>query len=89
MTRENLYPNAARLADEIEAEMKAIGVWRGEALPEAAYQFRQAFAADTMTFTQWLQYVLLPRVRLQILSFLGTPDNSTTASCQSIFGTSV
>ena len=34
-------------------------------------------------------YVLLPRVRLQILSFLGTPDNSTTASCQSIFGTSV
>jgi uncharacterized protein YqcC (DUF446 family) len=26
-------------------------------------QFEQAFAMDTMAFTQWLQFVFLPRVR--------------------------
>jgi uncharacterized protein YqcC (DUF446 family) len=26
-------------------------------------RFTQAFAMDTMTFTQWLQFVFIPRVR--------------------------
>jgi uncharacterized protein YqcC (DUF446 family) len=58
-----LYGRAAGLAAKIEAEMKAIGCWSEQALPEAAYDFHQAFARDTMSFTQWLQYVLIPRVR--------------------------
>jgi uncharacterized protein YqcC (DUF446 family) len=29
----------------------------------AAYQSKRAFFGDTMTFYQWLQFVLLPRVR--------------------------
>ncbi|WP_224371038.1 YqcC family protein [Hyalangium versicolor] len=58
-----IYTRAAQKIAAIEAEMKAIGVWSAEPLPESAYRFQRAFAADTMSFTQWLQFILIPRVR--------------------------
>ena len=54
----------------IEAEMKRIGYWSASPLPDEAYDFRQAFAMDTMAFSQWLQFILIPRVR-QIISERG------------------
>ena len=48
--------------DAIEAEMKRIGYWSAEPLPEEAYDFRETFAMDTMAFSQWLQFILIPRV---------------------------
>ena len=48
---------------EIEAEMKAIGYWSADPLPEKAYNFRKAFAMDTMAFAEWLQFVFVPRVK--------------------------
>ncbi|HJR72830.1 MAG TPA: YqcC family protein [Luteimonas sp.] len=58
-----LHDQALASADRIEAELRRIGAWRDNPLPEAAYGFRKAFAADTMAFEEWLQFVLLPRVR--------------------------
>ncbi len=58
-----LHERALASAEAIEAELRRIGTWRDEPLPESAYGFRQAFAADTMVFEEWLQFVLLPRVR--------------------------
>jgi len=49
--------------DEIEAEMKRIGYWSDEPLPPEAYNFHRAFAMDTMAFSQWLQFVFVPRVQ--------------------------
>jgi uncharacterized protein YqcC (DUF446 family) len=66
-----LYARVAHAIDEIEAEIKRIGYWSTEPLPEAAYQFQAAFAMDTMTFVQWLQFVFIPRVR-DILAKQGT-----------------
>jgi uncharacterized protein YqcC (DUF446 family) len=63
MNQAQRYAHAAELAAQIEAEMKAIGCWSEQALPESAYDFRQAFAMDTMAFSQWLQFILIPRVR--------------------------
>jgi len=48
--------------DEIEAEMKSIGMWRNEPLPPEAYDFHQAFAMDTMPFAYWLQFIFISRV---------------------------
>jgi uncharacterized protein YqcC (DUF446 family) len=62
-SKSNLYSEAERKISEIEAEMKRIGYWSLEELPEEAYDFQQAFAMDTMAFSQWLQFVLIPRVR--------------------------
>jgi uncharacterized protein YqcC (DUF446 family) len=58
-----LQQEAIRYADLIEAEMRRIGYWQEQPLRPEQMQFTQAFAMDTMTFTQWLQFVFLPRVR--------------------------
>lgn len=58
-----LKQRAARYADEIEGEMRSIGMWQDQPLRPEQLKFKQAFGMDTMTFTQWLQFVFLPRVR--------------------------
>jgi|SRR5215831_3646153 len=58
-----LQQNVIRYADRIEAEMRRIGYWQTEPLRPEQMKFTQAFAMDTMTFTQWLQFIFLSRVR--------------------------
>ena len=48
---------------QIEAEMRQIGMWRAEPLNPEQYEFHSAFAMDTMTFSQWLQFVFIPKVK--------------------------
>jgi uncharacterized protein YqcC (DUF446 family) len=57
------YQAAAEAIDRVEAEIRRIGWWREEPLPPEMYQFTQAFALDTMPFSYWLQFILIPRVR--------------------------
>ena len=57
------YQTATSYADRIENELRALSAWENEPLPEEAYNSRQAFFSDTMTFYQWLQFVLLARIR--------------------------
>jgi|SRR5579864_8994290 len=80
--RHNLdfYQIITNHADCIEQELRALGAWQTDPLPAAAYQSRQAFFADTMTFYQWLQFVLLPRVREIIGSGGEFPSESSVAT---------
>jgi uncharacterized protein YqcC (DUF446 family) len=48
---------------EIENEMKRIGYWQNAPLKPEQYQFRMAFGMDTMAFSQWLQFIFIPRVK--------------------------
>lgn len=48
--------------------MRRIGFWQNEALRQEQLKFTEAFAMDTMTFAQWLQFIFLPRVREAIVS---------------------
>ena len=48
---------------EIENEMKRIGYWQSDLLQPEQYGFRSAFAMDTMAFSQWLQFIFIPRVK--------------------------
>lgn len=57
------YEGASEYADKIEQELRRMGVWQEAPLPDAAYQSTRAFYGDTMSFYQWLQFVLIPRVR--------------------------
>jgi len=63
-----LQQDAGRYISEIEQEMRRIGMWQTEPLPSEQMNFKQAFAMDTMTFTQWLQFVFVPRVREAVAS---------------------
>jgi uncharacterized protein YqcC (DUF446 family) len=49
--------------DAIEAEMRRLGVWSPLPLAPEKLNFREPFAMDTMTFTEWLQFVFMPRAR--------------------------
>jgi len=48
----------------IQAEMQHVGMWQAEPLEPEQYDFRAAFAMDTMSFTQWLQFIFIPNVRV-------------------------
>jgi len=57
------YQTAAGYADRMEQELRAMGVWQAQPLPPEAFQSRRAFFGDTMSFYQWVQFVLLARIR--------------------------
>jgi len=57
------YARVAELTDRIEAEMKRIGFWSDEPPTAEQMKFKMAYGIDTMVYDQWLQFVLLPRVR--------------------------
>jgi uncharacterized protein YqcC (DUF446 family) len=64
----------------IEAEMKRLGWWQDQPLKPEQYDFHQAFAMDTLTFTQWLQFIFIPRVNDIIASQGVFPDHSMVAT---------
>src|SRR5690349_21150325 len=57
------YGEAAEYADRIEQELRALNAWQAQSPPPEAFESETAFFADTMSFYQWLQFVLIPRVR--------------------------
>ncbi|HEY0071893.1 MAG TPA: YqcC family protein [Chloroflexia bacterium] len=70
------YETARQKIDAIEAEMKRLGMWSAEPLSAEAYDFKTAFAMDTMPFSHWLQFIFIPRVREIIAKEGKFPDRS-------------
>lgn len=54
-------------------------MWQDQPLRPEQLNFTQAFAMDTMTFTQWLQFVFLPRVR-EAVAANQFPDSSSVGT---------
>lgn len=57
------YETVGQKIDQIEAEMKRIGIWSQNPIEPEKLNCKEAFCMDTMSFEQWLQFVLVPRVR--------------------------
>jgi uncharacterized protein YqcC (DUF446 family) len=49
--------------EQIEAEMQRVHLWQENPLQAEQYDFRAAFAGDTMSFAQWLQFIFIPNVK--------------------------
>ncbi|MDQ3707132.1 MAG: YqcC family protein [Chloroflexota bacterium] len=77
------YQTARLKIDAIEAEMKRTGMWSAEPPPPEAFEFRAAFAMDTMPFVHWLQFVFIPRVR-QIIATGGDFPASSQVGAQAV-----
>ncbi len=67
---------AASYADRIEHELRALNAWQEISPPDSAFDSDKAFFADTMSFYQWIQFVLLARVREIVQTHGGFPDQS-------------
>ena len=63
MPSRQLQQDVTRYADLITAELKRVGYWQDQPLRPEQLNFTKAFAMDTMTLLQWLQFIFLPRVR--------------------------
>lgn len=74
------YQGAAAYAGRIEHELRNLAVWQAEPPPAAAFESREAFFSDTMSFYQWLQFVLLPRVREIVAEQGEFPDESSVGT---------
>ena len=56
------HEKIAAQTEAIEGAMKRLGVWQEDDLEPPQADYRLAFAEDTMTLLQWLQFVLIPMV---------------------------
>ncbi|MDQ5825639.1 MAG: YqcC family protein [Chloroflexota bacterium] len=77
------YLTARLKIDAIDAEMQRIGMWSAEPPPAEAFEFRAAFAMDTMPFVHWLQFVFIPRVR-EIIATEGDFPRSSQVGAQAV-----
>jgi uncharacterized protein YqcC (DUF446 family) len=59
----DIYSLAAVKADELEKELKRLGRWMDKSLPDESFVDMGAFGSNTMTFEQWIQFVLIERIR--------------------------
>jgi uncharacterized protein YqcC (DUF446 family) len=66
-----------QLLNEIEVELRQLGVWSTQPPPQQAFLSTTPFFADQMAFEQWLQWVMLARFRALIDGDLPLPE-----SCQ-------
>jgi len=59
--------------------MRGVGWWSEEPPPPERMNFQRAFGADTLAFQEWLQWVLVPRIR-EGLAGGGLPGHSEVAA---------
>ncbi len=80
MHSEKIYPEALALAAQIEDELKRMGRWREEPLPAETFENMGAFGSQTMSFEQWIQFVLLKRIRDIVETEDEFPEESNVAA---------
>lgn len=57
------YAELAELLQALEAELRHAGVWEPAPPPAPALASPLPFCCDTLRFTQWLQWLFVPRTR--------------------------
>ncbi|HLQ85829.1 MAG TPA: YqcC family protein [Salinisphaeraceae bacterium] len=73
----------ADLLLQLELALRNNGFWQQQPPSPAAMASRLPFCADTLEFSQWLQFVFLPRMQHLIENNEPLPDNSNiTAMAQ-------
>ena len=76
---EDRYRMIEVIVAQIEAEMRRIGYWQETPLTVEQYDFHAPFAMDRMDFTQWLQFILIPRVKTIVEKREAFPKTSSVA----------
>jgi len=76
----DIFQAASSIAEEIETELKRMGRWMENPLPDELFENMGAFGSNTMSFEQWLQFVLVPRIREIIVSKGEFPKESNLAT---------
>ncbi len=62
-----------QLLQQLEHSLKALNLWSDTSPSVTALASCQPFCIDTLTFPQWLQFVLLVRIRALLVAGLPLP----------------
>lgn len=73
MTREQ---RITALLGAIEQEMQNVGLWQTQPPSADALASTQPFCVDTLLFTEWVQWLMLPRLQQMLQSQTPLPQNS-------------
>lgn len=60
------HQSAVILLNAIERELKQQSLWQSDTPSAQALSSQQPFCVDTLSFEQWLQFIMLPRMRVMI-----------------------
>lgn len=60
---------------DIEHELRILGLWEKETPSEEALSSLEPFAVDNLTFSQWLQFIFLPKMYFMIEQNIQLPAN--------------
>lgn len=71
----NQYLLVAGLLGELTAELQRLERWQAEHPGEEALASTLPFCVDTLSFDQWLQFVLIPRMEQLVLLHAPLPSN--------------
>jgi uncharacterized protein YqcC (DUF446 family) len=71
-----IHLQISELLTGIEREMRNLQLWSDDSPAPAAMASRMPFCYDTMQFAQWLQWVLLPRMRIILEERGALPESS-------------
>ena len=56
------------LLTKLEQELKSAGLWQNDLPSQQALNSQQPFAVDTLSFTQWLQFIFITRMRYILIA---------------------
>ena len=80
------YEHLINLLNELQTELKLAGLWSDTEPSKVALSSIQPYGLDTLTFYQWLQFVLVKKLRLICDRRESLPDSSdVTIMAEEIF----
>ncbi len=69
------HQQARLILAQIEAELKALALWSSQPPTPEAMASTLPFCCDTMSFANWLQFILLPRLQALLDGQLPLPSS--------------
>lgn len=57
------YHHTQQLLDRLETVMREADIWEGESPDPSALSSSEPFAIDTLSCSQWLQWIFIPRMK--------------------------
>ena len=79
MKPENQAGQVHQLLNDMEQALKVRNLWEGMPPSMEALASTTPFCIDTMTFTQWLQWIFIPRMRALLDAGSPLPQGSDIA----------